>query len=1232
MKVSTIIRLISLKIDALMNFHIKSLLNLDTDVVLNENSVLIKRKFPSRSFWLSIVSLIFLFLSFWNLSIGSSLIGGMAFVGFLLPLIILVSNVFFSTQSIYFKLSFGFASLLAILSVFGALTYLIASYAWLQMLIFLALIPIILFLINNKSNKINLHKVPISIKYPFSRKWFSIDLLFVFLIIISLIFLWLGRTGISVNTFWDSFNPATFFIPYFFASLVVCGLFFFKASEKRLLIYIVILVLVASLLPIIILANPQTHMMGENIAWTREFNTYGSFISEQGQIERASGPLHKQIEFSGYHTIMVTFSRLSGFDSSVFNVWLTPLFFSFFIPLGVYFLIKTVFPNASKVASFAALSVLFSQHNVFLLFPPGKPETLALVFLILSILFWTKYLVEKNISVFLPLLFSFATLFIHPMVGIFSIGLTLIALYIRVIKPFDESYCSSKLVLLSKNIGYICLLIFISSTLILAYTISNYLGFTAFQFNVNFDLAQWSNVIFPPFVISQNNISWDGIRDLYLNNFTYVFYLFSIVGGVFLVRLKTNRKFLLLIIPLVVLAFSNMILQQFFFSNFWSREYYRFFYYMNLILSPIFGIGVYNSVKLFFSLSKKLKLKIIIKKREKKQFSISSVFFLKIIAILLSSLILVSSIYGGYPRIGSFGPYTGQSGVNISEFDTSAMKFISDKENETDHKFFIVGDSNTCGAALLTFGHKVYWLNGSYSSFVSYGSIEGGKVWSQLSNNPSIIVFNDALENLRADIIYVILTSRLGSELEATVEKYSQLMLEPVFYVPGQIFVYEYTADTFEGYFPIYIAGREENEFWRIDKLGTGSIDVTLSSDSNLKVADGNSHLINITQGKYSRFNLIHNYDVNQNWSNYDFMTFYWLGNASQILVNIVVGSSYSDFFVSSISDSFTGWQKIIIPLTNFQKIGSAQWGNLSFISIQFLDSPIPIMAPITVRIDEMAVLMLKNTSIVHYQMDKEVVNRILLEEQNLSGTYLILGDHVLASAINSILGNTAKWEYYPIEWKFFLDPLNTIRSRGFDRIYLVIANRTNYIALSEIAQSFLGEPMLCVNASIYVYTYSGTQIITEIFDGQLNFWNATAWGNGTIGTPVLSSMISTQKGVTRYLQVSVSSGNAANWGLYHIYDQPADWSTAKYISFWWCGNSSGGKFTIYAHLPTANDVAIATIKDDWSGWAHVVIPLSSFNTYGNSTWATVKYLRIGISSSTQGTWQLGNIYLEGQP
>jgi hypothetical protein len=102
--------------------------------------------------------------------------------------------------------------------------------------------------------------------------------------------------------------------------------------------------------------------------------------------------------------------------------------------------------------------------------------------------------------------------------------------------------------------------------------------------------------------------------------------------------------------------------------------------------------------------------------------------------------------------------------------------------------------------------------------------------------------------------------------------------------------------------------------FWSVNLMPA------LTDETTIKVKGVNSGKITI-DAAYSSGNsdFAHTFGSNQDWSAYDFLSFYWYGantgHTIQILVKAVDWSNYASW---TFTDNFTGWKRIVLSLRNW--------------------------------------------------------------------------------------------------------------------------------------------------------------------------------------------------------------------------------------------------------------------------------------------------------------------------
>ena len=113
------------------------------------------------------------------------------------------------------------------------------------------------------------------------------------------------------------------------------------------------------------------------------------------------------------------------------------------------------------------------------------------------------------------------------------------------------------------------------------------------------------------------------------------------------------------------------------------------------------------------------------------------------------------------------------------------------------------------------------------------------------------------------------------------------------------------------------IGDDDQSELWISQGLGKGSISAPmLSNDDLVKQSGTNSLRIQVTEGEYLQWQISRIFDAAQNWSEHDFITFYWYGygDGKSYIVELLAPDSNNYFWYMFI-DSWQGWRKVVIPL-----------------------------------------------------------------------------------------------------------------------------------------------------------------------------------------------------------------------------------------------------------------------------------------------------------------------------
>ncbi|WP_415280933.1 hypothetical protein [Candidatus Nitrososphaera sp. FF02] len=398
------------------------------------------------------------------------------------------------------------------------------------------------------------------------------------------------RTSESIASPWDVI-PIGFFISYVLGiSILFYAVLRNKLTMRKSIPFLFFFYLLPALAFTIILENPFT---GVNVMYSegnRQLSNYGRFVSDPSQEEALSSPIGKSLLQVGGHFLDVVFAKYLQVDPFVISLYSIPIIFCLLTVISLYAISSTLKPYAKAFSVLLVLAFFYSQHNIFIFTPPGKPETLALGFLITCLFLSLNFLKSTSVRTIVPLIIiTFCSFLIHQyvgLVGLFALAVVVILKYLPRTKPVHR-------ILKPITLG---LVILTPSTIMLPILdqISGFINVEEEKFSIagSFDPVKTTDVLFPPFKPANST----NIFDVFVNNFHYVFY--GIVALGFLAGIITNvdREFLVLFAVLLAICMQMVILVE----NFVPTDVsYRFFYYTNFVAIPIVAIGFYALMKRF---------------------------------------------------------------------------------------------------------------------------------------------------------------------------------------------------------------------------------------------------------------------------------------------------------------------------------------------------------------------------------------------------------------------------------------------------------------------------------------------------------------------------------------------------------------------------------------------------------------------------------------------------------
>jgi hypothetical protein len=527
-----------------------------------------------------------------------------------------------------------------------------------------------------------------------------------------------------------------------------------------------------------------------------EITEFGRFVADPTHPEAATSIMGKNILERGQYIGDAFLIKLLQVPPLKFALFFVPILFTFVVVLASFDLMHSLAPEQKALAPLCSLSFLATQHTIFLFTPPGKNETFALGLLMVSVMLWVKFLQGQKFrwaSFIAPILLVVSISFIHQYVGLFALFLAASALSLYLLKPFQGSL-RRLLSWLGLSIVFIFIWIYGYPYVLsfASYLTGRLVGGSVVDIH-QLTLSKFIQTIAPPLWSKEGLGVWQSIFYSFVNNSAYVTYTFIILGAIAAFRYRLNKNWLAITLSSIALAFGYFSVV----GNFHVfPETYRFFYYFNFLAFPLMGVGLYWLA----SYAVELKALIYIKSKRKERFISLKPLQLAICGLLLASL-FTSSIWAGYPRPDTMGPYGWPSWVlwYPSDYDFTALNFIKAREGDEPYKdFFIVGDHPTSAAGILTLGHQVVSTDEGYVSIFTFviGRFGYEEFFNLAAYEPIRYLVEGAdYTNRLTNETYLIFTYRLGSRLESVVNIYSEYLGKPIFSVEDKVYVFSYNRE-----------------------------------------------------------------------------------------------------------------------------------------------------------------------------------------------------------------------------------------------------------------------------------------------------------------------------------------------------------------------------------------------------------------------------------------------------
>jgi hypothetical protein len=116
----------------------------------------------------------------------------------------------------------------------------------------------------------------------------------------------------------------------------------------------------------------------------------------------------------------------------------------------------------------------------------------------------------------------------------------------------------------------------------------------------------------------------------------------------------------------------------------------------------------------------------------------------------------------------------------------------------------------------------------------------------------------------------------------------------------------------------------DDESYWSLHNAGSGSYEMALSEETTEKAKGTSSLQIDVGAGSYEYGGWSHTYAPDADWSDKDFICFYFYGaNSGDTFRVYIVAPDWSNYMQYDFVDNFSGWKRLVIPFNNFTEAGS---------------------------------------------------------------------------------------------------------------------------------------------------------------------------------------------------------------------------------------------------------------------------------------------------------------------
>ncbi|MDH5733503.1 MAG: hypothetical protein OEY88_06950 [Candidatus Bathyarchaeota archaeon] len=688
-----------------------------------------------------------------SIIVNSPLIGIVASLGFLSLISVVIGEVLYSSENLFFKCLFGLATFLLLLAISGFGLMLIGMFTEFLSLVVLVVISVLFGIIalHGKSRFPNIREgSSVSERDKKSKDLNSYILILIFLsyVVLAFRFLLLARTSEGEASVWLEISPL--FLPTFAVmSLILALILFFTPVNDSL--KLVLLLVYAFLVHSLFLTvwypsrygDPLQHL-GEAryTARTGTIYAYGWLTSNFLIVPLVMG--------RAQYALVIFFERMFSIDIYWAHAFLVPLLWSIFVPSLAYKIAELLTTKRNRVFPLlTALSTgLFS--SLILWGTVSVPNSLGFIFLFLSAVLLLRWMRSGGRwNWFMSLLAVSVTLLAHLQPGLFAL---ILFLWGNIVQR------SSRTVLRIAGL-------FMTSIL---YPVALYISGASFALSDLF--------------ILENFLSFQ-------SEITTILLAFGLVG----LMLELRGKYVNLKVALTVFAFYATILFEYYLTNFGMTNLpygpQRILAIGDFLLVPFVGLGLLAITDMLRKAVEKGGKKFSLGFSSKRiRLNLNS----RLIALALISLFVsaqaTSILYQAYPRKEAVY-------YQPSAYMIEAVRYI---DADAPGRYVVLCDFTVARVAIGFLGIDYGWAGGVRGVFgMPEWTYPTMAMYADMVKKPSIEIMQQAMNSFNAPVSYfVVWVGQFG--FDEIVQRTSEILPVNRVFGDGNLYIFRYPLPVIE--------------------------------------------------------------------------------------------------------------------------------------------------------------------------------------------------------------------------------------------------------------------------------------------------------------------------------------------------------------------------------------------------------------------------------------------------